>query len=325
MSKSDYFRPMRDKAAEIGFLLIPEFPLMSYASAVEPLRAANALSGRRLYAWRHLSVDGAPVRASAQVEIKPDIDWDGARGLDMLLVCAGGNPAAFDHNPTFARLGALAAAGVPVGGMSGGAYLLARAGLLAGKRCTIHWEHIPALLEEYPDLLLERSLYVFDGARATCAGGLAAFDMMVDLIGRRHGAGLALAVSEWHLRTHARAGADDQRVALRERVAVANPRVLNALALMEERLEAPLTRAALARAAGVTVRQLERLFQHHLHKTVAAHYRDLRLERADKLLRQTSLSVVEAALACGFASPSHFSRLFRAAYGASPSARRLTR
>jgi transcriptional regulator GlxA family with amidase domain len=316
---------MRDKVREIGFLLIPEFPLMSYASAVEPLRAANALSGRPLYAWRHLSVDGAPVRASAGVTVAPDVDWDGARRLDLLLVCAGGNPAAFDHRPTFARLGALAASGVPVGGMSGGAYLLARAGLLAGKRCTIHWEHIPALREDYPDLRLERSLYVFDGERATCAGGLAAFDMMVDLIGARHGAELALAVSEWYLRTHARAGAEDQRVALRERAAVANPRVLDALALMEAKLETPLSRTALARAAGVTLRQLERLFAHHLHKTVAAHYRELRLENALKLLRQTSLSVVEVALACGFASPSHFSRCYRAHFGVTPTQARLTR
>jgi transcriptional regulator GlxA family with amidase domain len=309
---------------EVGFLLIPGFPLMSYASAIEPLRAANALAGRRLYAWRHLTIDGAAAIASVGLTIAPDLDWDAAKRLDQVFICAGGNPAAFDHKPTFARLNALAAAGVPIGGMSGGAYLLARAGLLGGKRCTIHWEHIPALLEEFPDLLLERSLYVFDGKRATCAGGLAAFDMMVDLIGRRHGAGLALAVSEWYLRTRARTGADDQRIALRERAQVANPGVLKALALMEESLETPLPREALAQATGVTLRQLERLFAHHLRKPVAAHYLDLRLERARKLLRQTSLSVLEVAVACGFASPSHFSRCFRARFGRSPKQQRLT-
>ena len=134
--------------------------------------------------------------------------------------------------------------------MSGGAYILARAGLLERRRCTIHWEHIPALIEEFPDLRLERTLYVFDGDRITCAGGLAAFDMMAALIARRHGDDLAMAVSEWYLRTQSRSGEDSQRVSLRERYRVANERVLRVLALMEERIETPLSREALAARRG---------------------------------------------------------------------------
>ncbi|WP_374545703.1 GlxA family transcriptional regulator [Rhodoblastus sp.] len=314
--------PAEDRPRHIGFLLLPDFPLMSYASAVEPLRAANVLAGAPLYRWSNLSVDGEPARASVGVTVAPDLGLGEAGGLDQLFVCAGGNPAAFDHKPTFARLRAAAAAGVAVGGMSGGSYILARAGLLGGRRCTIHWEHIPALIEEFPDVLLERSLYVFDGDRATCAGGLAAFDMMVDLIGRRHGARLAMAVSEWYLRTQARSGEEDQRIALRDRAQVANPRVLKALALMEERLEAPLSREKLAEAAGVTLRQLERLFARHMRKSVAGHYQDLRLDRARKLLRQTSLPVMEVAVACGFIAGGHFSRAYKARFGRSPKAER---
>jgi transcriptional regulator GlxA family with amidase domain len=314
--------PPDETTRHIGFLLLPDFPLMSYASAVEPLRAANALSGTALYRWSHLSVDGAPARASVGLEISPDLGWDEAGRLDQLFVCSGGNPAAFDHKPTFARLRAAAAAGVAVGGMSGGAYILARAGLLQRRRCTIHWEHGPALSEEFPDLLLERNLYVFDGDRATCAGGLAAFDMMVDLIGQRHGAALALAVSEWYLRTQARSGEDAQRISLRERVRVANPRVLKVLALMEERIEEPFSREALAQAAGVTLRQLERLFARHLNVSLADHYLGLRLDRARKLLRQTSLPVVEVAIACGFSASSHFSRVYRNRFGQTPKSER---
>lgn len=295
---------------------------MSYASAVEPLRAANVLAGAPLYRWSNLSVDREPARASVGVTVAPDLGLDDADQLDQLFVCAGGNPAAFEHKPTFARLRAAAAAGVAVGGMSGGSYILARAGLLDGRRCTIHWEHIPALIEEFPDVLLERSLYVFDGDRATCAGGLAAFDMMVDLIGRRRGARLAMAVSEWYLRTQVRSGEEDQRIALRDRAQVANPRVLKALALMEERLEAPLSRERLAEAAGVTLRQLERLFARHMRKSVAGHYQDLRLDRARKLLRQTSLPVMEVAVACGFVAGGHFSRVYKARFGHSPKAER---
>jgi transcriptional regulator GlxA family with amidase domain len=316
---------MKEPARRIGFLLLPDFPLMSYASAIEPLRAANALAGKELYRWSHLSVDGRPARASVGLEIAPDLGLEAAQALDALFVCAGGNPAAFAHKPTFARLRALAAAGVEIGGMSGGAFVLARAGLLERRRCTIHWEHIPALLEEFPDLLLERTLYVFDGDRATCAGGLAAFDMMVDLIERRDGAALAVAVGEWYLRTQSRSGEDAQRLSLRERTRVANPKVLKALALMEERIEHPLPRAALAEAAGVTLRQLERLFAAHLGQSLAGHYLGLRLDRARKLLRQTSLPIVEVALACGFAASGHFSRVYKARFGRAPSAERRDR
>ena len=314
-----------EQPRRIGFLLLPDFPLMSYASAVEPLRAANILSGKALYRWSHLSVDGAPARASVGLEIIPDLTLDEAQALDGLFVCAGGNPAGFEHKPTFARLRALAAAGVEIGGMSGGAFILARAGLLERRRCTIHWEHIPALVEEFPDLLLERTLYVFDGDRATCAGGLAAFDMMVEVIGRRHGAELSAAVSAWYLRTQSRSGEDAQRAPLRERTRVANAKALKALAMMEERIERPLSRDALASAAGVTVRQLERLFAAHLGQSIASHYLGLRLERARKLLRQTSLPVVEVAFACGFAASGHFSRVYKARFGVAPSAERRNR
>jgi transcriptional regulator GlxA family with amidase domain len=308
-----------EETQRIGFLLLPNFPLMSYASAVEPLRAANVLAGRELYAWSNLTIDGEAVEASVGVRIAPDLTLESAGGLDTLFVCAGGNPANFDHNPSFARLRALAAGGVAIGGMSGGAYILARAGLLERRRCAIHWEHIPALVEEFPDLRLERTLYVFDGDRMTCAGGLAAFDMMAALIARRHGDDLAMAVSEWYLRTQSRSGEDSQRVSLRERYRVANERVLRVLALREERIETPLSREALAAAAGVTLRQLERLFASHLHETLSQHYLGLRLERARKLLRQTSLPVVEVAVACGFVASGHFSRVYRQRFGHPPS------
>lgn len=306
----------------IGFLLLPGFPLMSYASAVEPLRAADTLSGCPLYRWFHVGCDGSAVAASNGVTITPDLALEAAGTLDALFVCAGGNPATFDHKPTFARLRTLASGGLVLGGMSGGTYVLARAGLLAGRRCAIHWEHIPALIEEFPDLELERTLYVFDRDRITCAGGLAAFDMMIELIGRDHGADLAARVAEWYLHTRSRSGDDAQRLSPRERYGVANARVLKVLALMEERIETPLSRAELAAAAGVTLRQLERLFAAHLGVTLGEHSLAIRLERARALLRQTSLAVAEVAVACGFVATGHFSRVYRVRFGHPPSAER---
>lgn len=307
----------------VGFLLIPDFALLAYASAIEPLRAANRLSGRALYRWSHVSIDGNPALASNGVAIRPDhrVGEDGR--FDMVVVCAGGNPAAFHHAPTFAWLRQLARRGVKLGGVSGGPYVLARANVLAGYRFTIHWEHAPAFIEDYPDHDLRRSLYEIDRDRLTCSGGTAPLDMMHSLIARKHGSDLALAVSEWFLQTHVREGAGPQRMPLRERLGISHAPVLRVVERMEQNLESPIPRTDLARIAGVSLRQLERLFRLHLGRSLGEHYLALRLDRARDLLRQTSLSVLEVALACGFASASHFSRAYRARFDHPPRGERL--
>lgn len=304
--------------AHIGFLLIPDFALLPYASAIEPLRAANRLSGRDLYRWSHISIDGGPARASNDVAIAADAGLEDGLGLDAVFVCAGGNPALFAHQPTFAWLRQQARRGVRIGGVSGGPYLLARANLLQGHRFTLHWEHAPAFLEEYPDLDLRRSLYEIDRDRLTCSGGTAPLDMMHALIARDHGSELALAVSEWFLQTHVREGAGPQRMPLRERLGIAHAPLLRVIGRMEQTIENPEPREALARLANVSLRQLERLFRQHLGRSLGEHYLRLRLERARDLLRQTSLSVLEIALACGFANASHFSRSYRERFGHAP-------
>jgi transcriptional regulator GlxA family with amidase domain len=238
--------------------------------------------------------------------------------LDYVFVCAGGNPALFHHQPTFAWLRQLARRGVRIGGVSGGPYLLARAHLLAGYRFTLHWEHAPAFLEEYPDLDLRRSLYEIDRDRLTCSGGTAPLDMMHAVITREHGSELALAVSEWFLQTHVREGAGPQRMPLRERLGIAHAPLLRVIGRMEQTIETPEPREELARLANVSLRQLERLFRQHLGRSLGEHYLGLRLERARDLLRQTSLSILETALACGFSSASHFSRSYRERFGHPP-------
>ena len=320
MHESDIRLPKDDSRipTHIGFLLVPDFALLPYASAIEPLRAANRLSGRSLYRWSHISIDNAPAIASNGVAIAADaVVGDDAR-LDYLFVCAGGNPALFHHQQTFSWLRQLARRGVRLGGISGGPYLLARANLLAGYRFTLHWEHAPAFLEDYPDLDLRRSLYEIDRDRLTCSGGTAPLDMLHAMIARDHGADLALAVSEWFLQTHVREGAGPQRMPLRERLGIAHAPLLRVIDRMERTIEQPLSREDLARLAGVSLRQLERLFRQHLGRSLGEHYLILRLDRARELLRQTSLSILEIALACGFASASHFSRSYSARFGHPP-------
>jgi len=303
----------------VGFLLIPGFALMTYASAIEPLRAANQLAGKTLYHWWHAAPGDRPAIASNGAAVVPDCKFGTEPDtLDLMMVCAGGNPAMFSDRRTFAWLRRLAARGVTIGGVSGGPFILAKAGLLNGRRCTVHWEHIPAFQEAFPDIELTRSLFEIDGDRITCSGGVAALDMMVALITRDHGYELGAAVSDWFLHTHIREGTRPQRMDLRFRVGVTDERLLNALKAMETHLEAPLPRERLAKLAGVSLRQLERAFRAQLGRGVHQHYLALRLGRARRLLLETSRSVLEVALATGFASASQFSRAFKQAFGFSP-------
>jgi transcriptional regulator GlxA family with amidase domain len=320
-SRPNTFDPLQagHSTRRIGFLLIPGFALMSYASAVEPLRAANWLAGRILYEWRHAAPGDQPAVASSGAAILPDLTFDDeVRALDLVLVIAGGNPAAFDDRRTLSWLRRLARQKVAVGGVSAGPYLLAKAGLLAGRRCTLHSEHMPAFQEAFPQARLTRSPFEIDGDRITCSGGVAALDMMVSLIARDHGAALAAAVSDWFLRGHERDGGAPQRMDLGFRAGILDAALLRVLKAMEENIEEPLPRARLAQLGGISLRQLERSFRSHVRRGVHQHYLALRLDRARRLLQETSLSVVEVALATGFGSPSQFARAFRRAFGIAP-------
>lgn len=303
----------------VGFLLIPGFALMSYAGAVEPLRAANQLSGKQLYRWWNAAPGDKPALASNGAAVMPDFKVGADVGaLDLLLVCAGGNPSTFNDRRTFAWLKKLARQGIKLGGVSGGPFILAKAGLLAGRRCTVHWEHLPALQEAFPDLQLTRSLFEFDRDRVTCSGGVAGLDMMAAFIRRDHGYELAAAVSDWLLHTQVRDGGLPQRMDLRFRLGVGDAKLLEVLKAMEAHIETPLSRERLAELAGVSLRQLERTFHRELGRGVHEHYLDLRLARSRQLLRETSLSMLEVGLATGFGSASQFSRTFRRSFGMTP-------
>lgn len=295
---------------------------MSYASVVEPFRAANTLAGRDVYRWAHISVDGSATRASNGASVLADRAVGDALDCDTLFVFAGGDPTRFRDRATSAWLRRVAAGGAMVAGISGGPYLMAQAGLLDGYRATIHWEHLPTLIENFPHLTIDPSLYVVDRRRVTCAGGTAGMDLAIELIARDCGQGLAARVGEWFIRTDARDADRPQRLPLRERYGVADDRVLRALALMEASIEEPLARSALAASVGLSVRQLDRLFRTSLGRSINAQFLEIRLASADQLLRRTSLPVTHVAIASGFDNASYFSRIFRGRYGATPLQRR---
>jgi transcriptional regulator GlxA family with amidase domain len=302
----------------VAFLLVPQFSMMSFASAVEPLRSANRMSGSTLYSWHILSPDGAPVAASNGIGLMPSGDISQAAAAAMLVVCAGMGGHRYADAGVLGWLRRLDRQGLVIGGVSLGSYLLARAGLLAGYRSTVHWENLAAFAEEFPDLEVTNELFEIDRNRFTCSGGIAALDLMLDLIARQHGRDLAKAVSEQFIQERIRDRHDRQRMALPARLGVRHPKLLEVVRRMEESAEEPIARARLAAGVGLSSRQLERLFRRYLDRTPTRYYLELRLARARLLLLQTELPVLEVALACGFVSASHFSKCYRDVYGCTP-------
>lgn len=328
MPESDSLLPISDAVAvsprpmRLAYLLIDGFALMSYAPVVEPFRAANRLSGRNLYTWHHYSVTGAPAAASNGLMFSVDGAISAMDPADVIFVCAGGNPSLFDDFRTFDALRRADRFGSIICGVSGGPFVLARAGLLDGFRCTIHWEHVESFEETFTRPLLERSLFVIDRRRVTCAGGLAGLDLAAALIAADHGSALADQVSDWYIQTEQRPANWPQRKSIAQRLGVSHKGLFEVLTSMEEHVAQPLQRKELANLVGLSVRQLERLFRFHLSTTISEHYLSLRLEKARRLFAETTISVMEASLACGFASVSHFSRKFRQKYGVAPSTMR---
>ena len=301
----------------VGFHLVPDFPMMAFA-AIEPLRAANRLSGEKLFAWQLFSRDGGPVRASNGIDVAAGSIGAGA-ALDLLLVCAGTPDAGARDKPLAQWLRGLVRGGASIGGISLGAYALAHAGLLDGRRCALHWENLAAFGEQFPRVRTTTDIFVIDGSRYTCSGGTAGLDMMLQLITDRNGRALANDVSEQFIHPRIRGTQDRQRMAIQARLGVANRKLIAAIGLMESTADEPRDVQQIAADVGLSPRQLERLFAKYLHASPTNHDLEVRLDRARELLLQTTKPILDVAVACGFASASHFSRCYRAVYGHKPS------
>ena len=307
-----------DRPWRVGFLLIDGFALMSYAAAREPLRVANLLAGQELYRVRDVTLTDAPTRASAGMIVHSDALMGDAFDYDLVLVVAGGDPFSVAIDRLAPWLRGLDRRGALLGGVSGGPVLLARAGLMENRRLTLHWEHERTLAETHPDLVLERSLFVIDRDRLSCAGGTAPLDLMHALIAQQHGSLFARRVSDWLIHTEVRRSGGAQRAGAAERYGVSHPGLLAVVEAMEAALSRTQTLRQWARHAGVGERQLDRLFRQHLQATPLAFHRNLRLDKAAALLATTSLSVSEIALATGFSNFSHFGTTFARRFGTSP-------
>ena len=306
------------KPEHFGFLLVPNYSMIAFTSAIEPLRMANRAAQKPLYSWTIYTLDGNPVNASNGLEITPDYSIDKSIDMSILFICGGVDISDCWNKSMKFALRKIASRNITMGALCTATYLLARAGLIDGYRCTIHWENIASMREEFPKTQFSDELFHIDRDRITCAGGQSSLDMMLKVISNSHGAKLSAQISEQFMCERIRGTEDRQRIPLRLHLGANQPILTEAVTLMEANLEEPISLDELSMYVGISRRQLERLFQKHLSCVPTRYYLNLRLNRARLLLLQTSKSIVDIALACGFISAPHFSKCYRDMFGIPP-------
>ena len=300
------------------FLLLDQFTMLSFAGAIEPLRIANRVIGQPAYAWALAGEGGGTATCSNGSSFQLDMGLDDIERDDVLLVCGGIDVQKASTKGVLNWLRREARRGATIGGLCTGAYAMARAGLLDGRKATIHWENQDGFLEEFEDVNLTKSVFVMDGNRWTTAGGTSSLDLMLKVVASDHGEDVANTVADQLIYSTPRTDQDTQRLSIPTRIGVRHPKLSQVIQMMEGNIEDPMSPADLAEDVGMSTRQLERLFRRYLNRSPKRYYMELRLQKARNLLMQTEMSVINVALACGFASPSHFSKCYRSHYNTTP-------
>ncbi len=302
----------------VAFVLLPNMSMLAFSAAIEPLRVANQLTGQVLFRWTAMSEDGGPVACSNGLEINVDCALEETDAGAYVFVCSGVQPEKATSQKVADWVRHQWRTGRTVGGLCTGAYTLARAGILKGKCFTLHWENILPFQESYPDLDPSEQLYAIDGRIMTCGGGAAATDLFLKIIYERFGPILSEAVLNMCLHFVHRSEQDSQQSSLSASLGTRNAKLVQIIGLFDQHLDEALNLDDVAGQAGISRRQMERLFNRHIGKTPKQYLMDLRLQRARALMAETDLSVSEVAAACGFEAVSHFSKRFRERFGMSP-------
>ena len=300
------------------FVLMENFTLLSFSSALDALRIANRMSGKTLYQWTFIGENEGVVSCSAGTQFKLDNSLIELHRDDTVLLCGGTSIQEATTKKLIGWLRREARRGLTIGGLCTAAYPMAKAGLLDEKKATIHWENQDSFAEEFLEVELTKTVFVCDGNRYTTAGGTSSIDLLLKIIADEHGEELANAVADQMIYSSIRTDQDTQRLSVPTRIGVRHPKLSKVIQMMEINIEEPISPSILAKDVGMSTRQLERLFRRYLDRSPKRYYMELRLQKARNLLMQTDMSVINVALACGFASPSHFSKCYRAHYDTTP-------
>jgi len=308
----------------IAMIVAPRFNLAPTMAFLDPFRVANYLEGKQLFRWSMLSADGGSVPASNGVEVMTRALPAEAEAPDLGIVSTSWTPEAYSGAPVDVVLRRWSRFGAALGGIDTGAFVLAQAGLLDNRRATTHYEHIDSLAELYPAVQVTEDIYVIDGDRMTTCGGTAGGDLALQIVRARHGDALANAAARYLFHDTIRPPGTQQIPERAEPLGTAAPPKLRAaIRIMEQNLEDPVPIPEIAGQVDLSQRQLERLFVKFVCKTPLGYYRDIRLDRARSLVTQTDMPLWEVAVACGFASPEHFSRAYRERFALAPRADRV--
>ncbi len=310
--------PKSEPSKRFVFVLLENFTLLSFASALECLRIANRLLGHDAYRWIIIGEGGEMMSCSAGTTFQLDDDLCELTRDDVLVLCGGMDIQAATSKRLLSWLRREARKGISTVGLCTAAHSLAKAGLLDGKKATIHWENQDSFAEEFDEVELTKSVFVVDGNRMTTAGGTSSIDLLLKIIADDHGEDVANSVADQQIYSSIRTDQDTQRLSVPTRIGVRHPKLSQVIQMMETNIEEPISPSILAKDVGMSTRQLERLFRRYLNRSPKRYYMELRLQKARNLLMQTDMSVINVALACGFASPSHFSKCYRAHYNTTP-------
>ena len=299
------------------FVLIENFSLLSFAGAVDALRIANRIAPKS-YTWSLTSETGSAVSCSANISYNVDSGFLELGRDDTIILCGGVNIQVATTKRLLNWLRRDARKGVKMVALCTASYSLAKAGLLNGKKATIHWENQDSFSEEFEEIELTKTVFVVDGNRMTTAGGTSSIDLMLQLIANDLGEEKANYVADQLIYSSIRTNEDEQRLSIPTRIGVRHPKLSRVIQTMEVNIEDPISPSDLASNVGMSTRQLERLFRRYLNKSPKRYYMGLRLQKARNLLMQTDMSVINVALSCGFSSPSHFSKCYRSHYETTP-------
>ena len=309
---------------QFAFLLVDKFSMFSLAAAIDAFRSANRLLGRDYYGWTTVSADGEAVMASNGIPLKVDYGVNDIPPVDILFVAVGLSTEFPGKSKVLGALRNWGRRGGALGALSVGSYLLAEAGQLEGYRCTIHWENRAGFTERFPDINCTGNVYEIDRKRYTCAGGTTSIDLMLEIIRGDFGANIANGVANQFQHERIRSAGDRQRVGPERDLTGKSEKLRKIVELMADNLDEPFSAVQLAKSAGLSVRQVERLFLRHLTVTPGRYYMRMRLERARELLRQTNMPILDVAIATGFTSHSYFAQSYRLQFGRPPSEERRT-
>jgi transcriptional regulator GlxA family with amidase domain len=317
MSKTATIFTTSPEPLTLALLVLPQSSILEVASTLDPLRSANRHLGRETYRWRVVTPDGRAAPLTCGIELPAKGPLAEAEGADALIVIAGFRQSEVATAPLIRDLSRMAPRFTAIGGIDAGAWVLARAGLLRGYKATVHWEDLEDLAAAHPEIDVLPDRYVIDRSRFTAGGAAPAADLMLQLIGARHGPALARQVAASFITTP-RPAAEPQRspTAATPRL---DPRVAAAITRMEANLDSPEATSTLAQTLGLSPRRLEQLFRSNLGQTPAAFALSLRLAAARRMVTDTRHPLAEVALRCGFSSASALSRAFRASFGRPPS------